>query len=211
MSSRGRLLGSFFFAVMMGYFEAAVVVYLRRLWELGEIDVAHASLANRLILTEVLREAASLGMIATVAWLTGRRGLERLAHAAIIFGVWDLFYYVDLHLLTGWPSSLFDWDVLFLIPRPWIGPVLAPAIVSIALIVCGLLVARREEWLPVRTTARSWILALLGGAIVIVSFLLPTVPATATADPSGFSWSIFAVGLAIALAGFGHAYTRRPR
>lgn len=211
MSARGRLTGSFLFAVTMGFFEAAVVVYLRRLWELGEIDVAHASLRNRLILTEVLREAASLGMIATVAWLSGRRGLERLAHGSFIFGLWDIFYYIDLHFLTGWPSSLLDWDVLFLIPRPWIGPVLAPCLVSAALIVCGLLAVRREDGLPVRPTGRSWILAMAGGSIVIVSFLLPVVPATATTVPTGFSWPIFGAGLAVALAGFAHAYTRRPR
>jgi len=211
MSSRARLTGAVLFAVMMGLFEAAVVVYLRRLWELGEIDVAHASLGNRLILTEVLREAASLGMIATVAWLAGRRGLERLALGSIIFGIWDILYYVDLHLLIGWPSSFFDWDVLFLIPRPWIGPVLAPVAVSLALIVCGFLVIRREERLPVRPTGRSWILAFAGGGVVVASFLLPTVPATATADPTGFSWPIFGAGLAIALAGFAHAHSRRPR
>jgi hypothetical protein len=211
MSGRGRLTGTFLFAFMMALFEAAVVVYLRRLWELQEIDLTHATLENLLIRTEILREAASLGMIATVAWLAGRRGLERLALGAIIFGVWDIFYYIDLHFLMGWPSSPLDWDILFLIPRPWIGPVLAPSLVSVALIVCGLLLVRREDRWPVRPAGRSWILSLAGGAIVIVSFLLPTVPATATAVPTGFSWPIFGIGLALALAGFAHAYTRRPR
>src|SRR5436190_19617661 len=112
MNARGRLTASFLFAVTMGLFEASVVVYLRRLWQLGEIDVAHASIGNPLIFTEVLREAASLGMIATVAWLGGRRGLERLAHGAVIFGVWDILYYVYLHFLMGWPSHPLDWDVL---------------------------------------------------------------------------------------------------
>src|SRR5262249_54901829 len=99
MSERGRLTGSFLFAVTMGVFEASVVVYLRRLWELGEIDLTRATLGNRLIFTEVLREAASVGMIVTVACLAGRRGLERLAYGAVIFGVWDILYYVDLHFL----------------------------------------------------------------------------------------------------------------
>jgi len=219
MSSGARLTGSFLFAVTMAFFEASVVVYLHRLWELKEIDLVHASLQNPLIFTEVLREAASVGMIATVAWLAGRRGLERLAHAAVIFGTWDILYYIDLHFLMGWPTSLLDGDVLFLIPRPWIGPVLAPVLVSVALIVCGMLVVRREERLPVRPTWRSWLLALAGGAIVIVSFLLTTVPATLeslahdtpTSDPMGFSWPIFSAGLVTALAGFAHAYTRRPR
>src|SRR5262245_7217109 len=211
MSERGRLTWCFLFAVTMGFFEASVVVYLRRLWELGEIDLTHATLANRLIFTEVLREAASLGMIATVACLAGRRGIERLAYGAVIFGLWGIFYYVDLPFLLGWTTSPLGWDVLFLIPRPWIGPVLAPCLVSLALIVCGWLVVRREDRLPVRPTGSSWVLALAGGAIVIVSFLLPTIPATATEVTTGFSWALFTAGLAVALAGFAHAYARRPR
>jgi hypothetical protein len=43
-----------------------------------------------------------------------------------VFGIWDLFYYVWLKVCLGWPSSLLTWDVLFLIPVPWVGPVLAP-------------------------------------------------------------------------------------
>jgi hypothetical protein len=94
MSVRARLTGSFVFAVTMALFEAAVVVYLRKLWELGQIDVARASIGNPLIFTEIVREAASMAMIATVAVFAGRRGLERLAYGAIIFGIWDILYYV---------------------------------------------------------------------------------------------------------------------
>ena len=82
MRVRARLAGAVVFAATMGFFEASVVVYLRRLWELGEIDVASAPLSNRLVLTELLREIASLGMIASVAYLAGRRGVERFAQAA---------------------------------------------------------------------------------------------------------------------------------
>src|SRR5712691_2111659 len=113
MSTRARLAASAIFAIMMSVFEAAVVVYLRRLWELGEIDVARASLSNPLIFTEVLRELASLGMIASAAFLAGRRGIERLGHAAVIFGIWDILYYGLLRAFSGWPKSLLDWDVLF--------------------------------------------------------------------------------------------------
>ena len=209
MSVRGRVTACFVFGVTMGLFEAAVAVYLWRLLKLGQIDLANVSFENRLILTEVLREAASLVMIVTVATLAGRRGLERLAYTAIIFGVWDILYYVYLHYLNGWPNSPLDWDILFLIPRPWIGPVLAPCLVSVALIVCGLLMVSREDRLPMRPAGTSWVLAVSGGAIVIVSFLLPTVPPTPDVVPTGFSWVIFGFGLALALVGFVHAYTRR--
>jgi hypothetical protein len=44
---------------------------------------------------------------------------------------WDIFYYVFLRLISG-PKTLLDWDILFLLPLPWWGPVLAP--VSMALV-----------------------------------------------------------------------------
>ena len=202
MSGRARIACSVAFAVTMGLFEAAVVVYLRRLWEVGEIDVSSISLSNRIVLTEILREAASLAMIASVAFLAGRRGIERLAHAAIIFGVWDILYYIFLRLLIGWPATILDWDVLFLIPRPWIGPVLAPILVSCALVWGGVVVAAREGARPVRPGKASWAGALAGGAVVIGSFLLPAVPRSPSDTPSGFSWLLFLSGLIVALAGF---------
>ena len=206
MSLRARLAGSVLFAVTMGVFEAAVVVYLRRLWELGEIDVATANLSNRLVLTETLREGASLGMIASVGFLAGRRGFERLAHAAVIFGIWDILYYAFLRVLTGWPTSLMDWDVLFLIPRAWVGPVLAPLLVSSALVAGGIVVALREgSGRPVAVRAASWLGSSAGGALVIASFLTPEIPRSPSDVPSGFCWALFSAGLVLALAGFGYA------
>jgi len=212
MSPVARLAGSVIFAFTMGFFEAAAVVYLRRLWMLGEFDPATMSLSNRLVLTEVLRETASLGMIAVVACLAGRRGIDRLAHAALIFGIWDILYYLFLHVLIGWPASPFDWDILFLIPRPWVGPVLAPFLVSAALVTGGLIVVLRESsGRPVAPGALSWAGAIVGGAIVVGSFLAPEVPRSATDSSSGFSWAIFLTGIAIAMAGFAHSLRRPSR
>jgi len=210
MSFRGRFAVTLLFATTMAYFEAAVVVYLRRLWELGALDVAVLSLSNRIVLTEVGREAASLVMIVSVAILVGRRSVERLGWVAIVFGVWDLLYYGFLRLLSDWPRSVFDWDVLFLIPRPWIGPVLAPALVSAALVTAGSVVVVREaSGRPFRPGLREWLAALVGGVIVIGSFVTVSVPATPADDPEGFSWPIFLAGLLVALAGFFVA-ARRP-
>ena len=205
MSARARLAGSVVFAATMGFFEAAVVVYLRRLWELGQIDVATATLSNRLLLTEVLREVASLGMIASVAYLAGRRSVERFAHAAVIFGTWDLLYYIYLRLLIGWPTSLCDWDILFLIPKTWVGPVLAPILVSAALMCAGAYMALREgSSRPVTVQPPAWMAGIVGGVLVIGSFLMPEVPRSPTDRPGGFSWAIFLTGLGIACAGFAH-------
>ncbi|MFH1062114.1 MAG: hypothetical protein V1747_04420 [Candidatus Omnitrophota bacterium] len=50
------------------------------------------------------------------SYLFGKDFRTRLAYFLTIFAVWDIFYYVWLKLLLGWPRSIFDWDILFLIP-----------------------------------------------------------------------------------------------
>jgi membrane protein implicated in regulation of membrane protease activity len=52
-----------------------------------------------------------------------------------MFAIWDIFYYIFLWLLIGWPESFFTWDILFLLPVTWVGPVLAPVINSLTMIV----------------------------------------------------------------------------
>ena len=47
--------------------------------------------------------------------------------------------------MSGWPRSLFDWDVLFLLPLPWWGPVLAPVSIAVLMIVWGTIVTESPE------------------------------------------------------------------
>lgn len=211
MSRRTRLLTVLLFAATMALFEAAVVADLRRLWEIGEIDLGVSPASSRLLLAELLREAASLVMIVSVAILAGRRGIERFAFAALVFGIWDVLYYVFLWLLIGWPPSVFEWDALFLIPRPWIGPVLAPVLVSIGLIAGGAAVLSREQRTPLSPRPTEWIAGGLGGALVIASFVIVKVPTTRTGAPEGFSWPLFLLGLALALVGILVALLRPDR
>ena len=83
------------------------------------------------------REAATLVMLLGVAMLAGTDRWDRIALFCIAFGVWDIAYYVWLWVFLRWPPSLLTWDVLFLIPVPWVGPVVAPVIVSVVMIVGG--------------------------------------------------------------------------
>ena len=76
---------------------------------------------------ELVREAATLVMLLAIGALAGRTGRTRLGYTAIAFGVWDVFYYVFLRMMAGWPKSLLDWDVLFLLPLPWWGPCSRPS------------------------------------------------------------------------------------
>ena len=119
-SVRRRLLVVAVFAVAMAWVEAAVVFYLRRLVDRIEpYQPNPLPIAGDLGGAELVREAATLVMLLAVGWLAGRAWRTRLGFFLAAFGVWDIFYYVFLRAMTGWPHSLFDWDVLFLIPLPW--------------------------------------------------------------------------------------------
>ncbi len=132
------------YAVAMAFLESAVVVYLQRALgiQVGALfPLQDPAGVGDLAAIEVGREAATLVMLATVGWLAGRSGLERLAWTAVAFGTWDILYYAWLWVFVGWPPSLGTWDLLFLIPVPWAGPVWAPVAVSVALVGFGLAAA----------------------------------------------------------------------
>src|SRR5208283_3335858 len=125
------------FGVAMGFFEAVVVVYLRQLFYPEGFAFPLRPMSPGLLSLESLREISTMVMLIAVSILAGSGFLRRFSFFLIIFGVWDIFYYVWLKVLVNWPSSLLDWDVLFLIPVIWIGPVLAPVICSGTMIVFG--------------------------------------------------------------------------
>jgi hypothetical protein len=133
----------FAFAMAMAWVEAAAVFYLRTL--VGRIDPHQPSplpVQGQLGEVELVREAATLIMLAGAGWLAGTNWRARLGYGIMAFGVWDIWYYIFLRQITGWPSSLLDWDVLFLIPLPWWGPVIAPVSISLLLILSGTIVSQ---------------------------------------------------------------------
>jgi len=190
----------------MGYLEAAVVVYLRAALGLApELvgagdDVMRQATVGTFLPAEVAREAATLVMIAAVGWLAGRSRVERLAWAAVVFGTWDIIYYAGLWILLGWPESPATWDVLFLIPAPWVGPVIAPVGVSVALIGFGLAVARRLRAGRQLRLGRARLLAVVGGgALVVVSFLVDGDRVLAGDLGPWSGWPIYAAGMTIGI------------
>jgi hypothetical protein len=189
------------YAVAMAYVESAVVVYLRAALGAATGEVFPLDLsteAGALGLIELGREAATMVMIAGVAWVVGRTGLERLAWAAVVFGIWDIGYYAWLWAVSGWPTSLDTWDLLFLIPVPWAGPVWAPVAVSLALVTFGLLMAgrcRRAD--TARITPLQLVVLISAGLVVIVSFVLNASVILAGGIPTSFPWPVFAAGMLV--------------
>jgi len=199
----GRAIGVLAFGVAFGFVEAAVVVYLQSALGLAPqplLPLPQATgEAGRLLGIELGRELATLVMLGALGWVVGASRLERLAWAAVAFGAWDLAYYGWLWVLSGWPPALTTWDVLFLIPVPWIGPVWAPMAVSLSLIGVGLLAVRRIR----RGDALRigpWQVAggLAGGALVVASFMLDAPDILAGGGPREFAWPVFGAGMLLA-------------
>lgn len=194
------------FGVAFGFVEAAVVVYLRLRFYPDGFSFPLAEVPFHIGLAEVAREVATIIMLASVGWLAGRRFLERFAYFAFAFAVWDIFYYVFLKVVLDWPASILTNDVLFLIPLPWVGPVLAPVIVSVCLICASVIVLRREETdRPVNPRAMQWTIMVLGGIVVIGSFLLDTGASLRQQMPGSFNWFVFGTGVCVGIAGFAWA------
>jgi hypothetical protein len=154
---------------------------------------------------EVGREIATLVMLLTVGWLAGRSWRSRSGYSLIAFGAWDIFYYIFLVPMCGWPQSLLDWDVLFLVPLPWWGPVICPLLISLLLIIGGVLVTLGEQsGKPVWPHRWSWILNFCGVGFTLYTFMAPALQvlpggekAVRQALPDSFNWTLF--GFAFAL------------
>src|SRR2546426_598266 len=131
----------------MAWVEAAAVYYLRSL--IGRIEPYQPDPlpeAGGFGEAEVVRELATLVMLLAVGWLAGKNARSRLGYAVVTFGLWDIFYYVFLRVITGWwPRSLSNWDILFLIPLPWWGPVWAPMSIAFLMILWGTFVTQFEH------------------------------------------------------------------
>jgi hypothetical protein len=196
------------FSIAFGYIEAAVVVYLRQIFHPDGFTFpmtvfGTGPLFKRFLLTEIGREASTIVLIFTGAWLSGHNRQQRVAYFLIIFAVWDIFYYVWLKVILDWPASIMDWDILFLIPVTWASPVLYPVLISTTLI--GFAVAilyRCSCGRPIRATLPDWLAFSAAGLIVVASFCLPGLHITEQDFASYFYRSLFATGYLFGLVIF---------
>ncbi len=207
------------FGIAFAYIESAVVVYLRAIFypdgfsfPLTEFGMQISPLWKRLILTEIGREAATLVLILTGAWLVFEKTANRWAAFLIIFAVWDIFYYVWLKVLLDWPATIMDWDILFMIPMVWASPVIAPMMVSLMMFIFALLILnisdRDKEF---RVSFLSWIGFSLSAMVIVLSFCLAGLHIKAPDYRQHFSWPIFLLGMILAIRFFIRCYIRSNR
>jgi len=202
-----RYLGIWVFGVTLGLFEAAIVVYLRRIVCPEGFAFPLESMEGRLLSVELLRELASLLMLGGVALAAARRRREVLPIFFLAFGIWDILYYVFLQLFLGWPGGLAAWDLLFLIPAPWSSPVWAPVLVAALFVtVPSALLLRSRDY---RYCGLDRLLMVIGGLLTLASFLYNAPRLMDGGVPGGFPLWLYLPGLVLMVLGAVRGAARR--
>ena len=198
-----KILLAALFAVSFAYVEASVVVYLRQIMYPTGFSFPLKDIPTNLIIIELVRELATMLMLGTVAWICARKPWERFGFFILVFGVWDIFYYIWLKATINWPLTLVDWDILFLIPVPWIGPVIAPVLVSCLMIAVGVLVIRLcQKRYTFKPSAVSWGLATIGTGVILFSFMRDFAAAYERKMPQPYWYPLLFAGLLCYIAAF---------
>jgi hypothetical protein len=217
-----RLLWLAVFGIAMGLLEAIVVVYLRELYFPGGFRFPLRFIPEQMLRMEILRELSTLALLLAVAMAAAEGFLLRFAFFLFTFGIWDLCYYVFLKVLLDWPPSFLTWDVLFLIPLTWLGPVLAPVICAatmISIAVLWILLHRRSGSVVIGRS--TWLMLAAGSALIFVTFIKDSAgiiieggfltnlagltgnkdfhAAMAAFVPTCYDWPLFSIGEALVL------------
>jgi hypothetical protein len=204
------------FSISMAMLESAVVIYLRALYYPQGFKFPVETLGSTILITELFRELATLLMLATIGYMNGETKTERIGAFFFSFGVWDIFYYVFLKVFLNWPANILDWDLLFLLPIPWIGPVLAPCIISLTLIgIYLLIIYKKQQGVTLILHRTFWLLSALGFTVMLYTFmadsakvLIEVSQANHNFDllrdirsliPKQFNWPFFLLGEAVLL------------
>ncbi len=197
------------FAIAMAWVESAVVFDLRTMVDrIQPYQPDPLPLVGRLGPVELVREFATMVMLLTVGVLAGKTWRARWGYALVAFGVWDIFYYIFLRVMCGWPQSLLDWDILFLLPLPWWGPVLAPVLIALLMITWGTLATQFEPKPASRVSNMAiWSIAFLGMLLALYVFMADSlrvadqgVEVIRKVLPTEFNWPLFLAALALMAA-----------
>ena len=222
------------FSIAMAFLETSVVVYLRKLYYPEGFFFPMKMMDKDIAIVEVFRELATVVMLLGAGFIAGRNRTEKFGLFLYSFAIWDIFYYVFLKVVLNWPESLLTWDVLFLIPTTWVGPVVAPVIVSLAMIAFALLISKlTSQNIQTRISMLEWMLLIVGSVVLIIGFVFDYVkymltyfsfaeifsPSNTTRlmekallyIPASFPWWIFLIGLGIIISGVSSFFIRNKR
>jgi len=160
------------FTIAMGFMESAVVVYLRELYYKTGFVFPLKQISPFIAKVEFFRELATIIMLIGIGIIAGKNKIQRFAYFVFAFAIWDLFYYVFLYVCLSWPQSLSTWDILFLIPVPWVGPVWAPCLLSLLMIVGSVfIIFKTDKQNLFRIPRLLWWLLIFGALVCIISFM----------------------------------------
>jgi hypothetical protein len=220
-----RLIFLSIFGIAMGFLEASAVIYLRELYYPEGFAFPVKPVIIGKLSVEYLREISTILMLCSVSMVAGRNLAERLSIFLYSFGIWDIFYYLWLKILLDWPSTLLTWDILFLIPVVWVGPVLAPVICSLTMVVIALYIMYfNRKGYRARVFLYEGGIFFSGALLIFVTFIwdyskiliqgrfisnfltLRTSPALeeiiAHHIPTTYNWPLFALGELLIIAPF---------
>lgn len=171
-SSKKVLFWLTLFSIAMGFLETAVVIYLRKIYYPAGFNFPLVVIDYSIAVVEFWREAATILMLIGVGVLAGKNAMQKFVFFLYSFAIWDLFYYVFLKVFLDWPESLFTWDILFLIPVPWVGPVIAPCLIALEMIGLTFIVLYfQEKGIKVKISRAEAGLLLLGSILALLSFM----------------------------------------
>lgn len=191
------------FSIAFAMVEAAVVIHLRNLYYPGGFEFPINPIPSDILFIEVLREASTLVILASVAVASGTGRFYRFSYFIYTFGLWDIFYYVWLKVLIDWPASFLTPDILFLIPVVWWSPALAPMIVALSLCGAALYVVYKMDggFSPkIRLADFVWIVS--GAAVIFYTFMADAAIIEAGGMPPPYRWVLFLAGESVGLVAF---------
>lgn len=219
------------FSIAMAFLETSVVIYLRKLYYPEGFNFPLKVMDKDIAIIEIFREFATLIMLLGAGFIAGRNKTEKFGLFLYSFAVWDIFYYIFLKITLNWPESLLTWDILFLIPTTWVGPVIAPVIVSIIMIAFAIIISKFTGInIKTRISQREWILLIIGSIVLIIGFVydyvrymleffsLSEIISPTNIDklrekallyiPVAFPWLIFIIGLGLITTGISMFFLR---
>ena len=167
-----KLFFLFLFSIAFAFVESSVVIYLRAIYYPSGFKFPLIRHYDLMLVIELIREFATIIIMVSTSVLISKKFWEGFGYFLIIFGIWDIFFYVWLKIAINWPESFITPDVLFLIPIPWIAPVLAPILISLIMIIIGTDITKLyNNGIVVNPRIFHWGMVLSGSALIFYSFM----------------------------------------